>query len=381
MSLVTYKDLVDHVTLYLGNGVNDTTQQAARIAVQQAYSAVEKCRKWSCYYQVGRIVTVPNYDTGTIAYDVTGGAYEQLVTLSSGTWPAWAASGSILIDDIPYQVDERKSSTELTLVEGPADDIAAGETYNLYQDTFTLPDDFQKMDRPITHQGMRLEEVHPQEWLGMQSATKNLGQPTRYIITSDPKNRALMAVRLDPAPSIAYVLDYWYIRRGRPLRIEAYTQGLVTVAGTAATGSGVVWNSAMVGAVLRLAPDAENTPTDVSGTNPFVGEALIKSVDTSSTITLASSPGNQTGVKYTISDPVDIEAGAMLTYLLRECELQMRNIKSMKSTPEQRDAYMQARNEAESADGRDYSRKSAGASPARRRWPDGQINFVNQGNW
>lgn len=369
MTFTTYRDLIDHLTLYLGSGVNETTQEAARRSIQQAYGEMARSHNWSYFYDQGRFVTVAPYETGTVVYDASGGAYAKMLTLTGGVWPAWAASGSILVNGTIYQVDQRISDTVITLTNSQGDDIAS-TAYQLYQDTYTLPELFLKLDRPLHREGgFWMQEVHPTTWLNFQNMSRQFGQPSRYTITADPQSRSRMAIRLDPAPSAAHVFDYWMVRRGRPLLIDNYSDGLVTVASVTVTGQGTAFTSRMVGSVIRFSIDAINTPTANSGVNPAVAEAVVKSVDSVSQITLDGPITNITsGVKYIISDPLDVEAGAMETYMLRECEKQIRLMKSMNSTPEQLGAYDDAKLQAKQADDRSIERRQVGQHPHALSW-------------
>lgn len=64
-----------------------------------------------------------------------------VATLAAGTWPLWAASGVLVIDNVPYTVNTRDSSTVLTLNDLTLT-AAAGTTYSLQQDDYDLPDLF-----------------------------------------------------------------------------------------------------------------------------------------------------------------------------------------------------------------------------------------------
>src|SRR5574338_846908 len=106
-SFVTYKDLVDYCLDYAGGDVTVENRRKARRAVQNAYRDMAKDHRWRYYLIIGRLATVEYYSTGTIAYDHTGGANERQVTLTSGTWPSWAANGILVIDNVTYEVDSR----------------------------------------------------------------------------------------------------------------------------------------------------------------------------------------------------------------------------------------------------------------------------------
>ena len=107
---------------------------------------------WSFLKPVTTMSLNAPYTTGTIAYDHTGGTHERQVTLSGGTWPAWAAEAKIEISGTDYPVESRVSDSILILdsSDNPAADVAASTTYNLHQDDYDLPDDFGRIIGPIT---------------------------------------------------------------------------------------------------------------------------------------------------------------------------------------------------------------------------------------
>jgi hypothetical protein len=88
------------------------------------------------------------------------------------------------------------------------------------------------------------------------------------------------------------------------------------------------------------------------------------SVESSTSLTLdAAADQTLSGVQFVISDPIDIEEGAMLLYLQREVEKQMRTSKRMNSTPDDLREYQMARAMAFDADARSMSRIRVSAIP------------------
>ena len=363
VSVETFNDLVEHVLDYIGGTVTDEMNlRYARRAVIRAYDAVSSLRKWNYYYQRGRLVTVAHQTEGTIAYTQSTRA----VTLTDSTWPTWAASGQIQIDNITYDVDGRDSSTQLTLsaTYNPGANIASGTTYVLYQDTFTLPDDFKATDQMmiLNNSGIIFNQ-HPAQWLAEQQIIRGPATPSAFTITKDPDNFGVMAARLYPAPDNVYQLDFIYQRQPRPLKIENYATGTVACTSSSATltGTSTVWTSAMVGSVIRLSGSSSAAPTSFAGENPTVMERQIKTYSSATSITVDEvADRTLSGVKYIISDPVDIEAGAMATFLYRECERQMRIIKQMKGTEDAERQHQEAMYQAFDNDSRSSEPRAAG---------------------
>lgn len=366
MELLTYKDLVDHAIEYLGSSTDATSERTARNAVQSAYANLSNERRWTYFYQTGRVTTVAPYTTGTIAYDHTGGAYERVVTLASGTWPSWSANGALVIGTTVYQVAERKSDTEITLSvsSNPGEDVAAATTYTIYRDTYPLPCDFGSIAEVMNMgNSLCLQYVHPAEWLAPQRIYQGSAQPSRYTITGDPNLFGVLALRLYPFPDAAYALDFLYTRRPRALKVIGETTGTVTTASgsTTVSGSGTAFTSSMVGSIIRFANSTTILPTGRSGDSPFEIERTVIAVASTTAMTIDSDPAqNLTGVKFVISDPVDVEPGAMANFLKREVERQVRIIKRMKAMMDEERQHAEARILAFEGDSRNFDSRGPG---------------------
>jgi hypothetical protein len=139
IEMVTWKDLVDHTIDYLGATPSAEARRDGRRATLEALRDLASAGEWTYYYDRFRLDIVGPYLTGTLSYDHTGGAYERLLTLVGGTWPSWAALGSIVLDNIPYEVDRRIDDTRITLTENanPGAD-ATPAAWTLYRDTYPL---------------------------------------------------------------------------------------------------------------------------------------------------------------------------------------------------------------------------------------------------
>lgn len=367
VTLWTYQDAIEHCMDYIGVGApTPDALRDARRSVQLAYRDLDNDHPWSYLWKAGRINTVASQSSSTITYDHTGGTYERMVTLASGTWPTWTLYATLLIDNVPYQVAERKSDTVLTLTIGsnPGADVAAGTSYTLYRDTYPLPCDFRMSYTPHTRENWGgLCYVHPREWMAERSLTPQIGQPRIFTIQGDENLMGALAMIVYPAPSSAFAIDFLYQRYARPLVVDDYHDGTATVpnSSTAVTGSNTAWSSKHVGAVLRFAADALDLPTGLAGANQFVYERVIMSVESATELVVdLILPEALTGVKYRISDPLDLEYGVMLTPLLRGCEKQMSTARIMKDKPNAAAAYREAILEAKANDTRIGMMRSVG---------------------
>jgi hypothetical protein len=366
--LYTYKDAVDHALQYLGADATAQGRQDAKLAARQALMNLTKAHRWSFYLGRGRIHANAPYRTGTAAYDHTGGTYERSLTLADGTWPDWAAYANVVLGDIVYEVAERISDAVVTLTAGnnPGADVAAA-TYTLFRDTYVLPADFLGCDRMlnVTNAGY-LYYGHPREWLERQRITFLTSQPVIWTLTGDPNYSGLMAARFYPPPDMAYQFDFLYQRQPRPLAVEEYKDGTVSASQGAAavTGSGTAFGGKHVGAVIRFG-DATNTPTGMVGAYPYAQERVVMSVESATSLTVdAVLPDALSGVKYTISDPVDIESAVMLTAYQAGIEKELARRKRMKDRDQADAVYREELLMAQQADARSFEQRSSGAHPA-----------------
>lgn len=335
MPYTTFADLVDHVQAYAGKDADRNASADYRRAVLAAYADLPTRHPWSYLWSLGRVAMSAAYLTGTVTYDHTGGANERELTLAGGTWPSWAASGYVLIADVPYEVDTRVSGTVLTLEEdsNPGADVAAGTSYTLMRDTYPLPADFVVGDEIVSSEiGTVMSFEHPRSWSSMRRSNAGPGRPILYTHTGDPETLGGRALRVFPPPDQAYALDILYRRRVRAMVYDRAEDGLISIAGTTAvTGTNTLFASGMVGAVIRVAGNATDRPTGRTGNNPYVEERRVTAVASATALTVDSA-WSQTlsGVGYTISDPADIDYDVHYTYLLRECEKQFRLMARMK---------------------------------------------------
>lgn len=364
--LFTYRDAVRHVIDYLGADIKEVARRDARRAVLAAYREFSACFRWSYYYQVGRVDTVAHYNTGTVDFDFTGGTFERQLTLASGTWPTWATYGVVVISNVAYQVATRESSTVITLSpnSNPGADVAAGTTYTIYRDTYPMPSDFLASDQ-MTEASNNLYPVyvHPSHWLEMQRKSKSPAQPSTYTYTSDPNYFGTMAMRLHPPPDNIYHYDFIYQRRPRPLIYDEVSAGTVAVTSAAfsVTGTSTAFVSDHVGSVIRISDDGTNPPESLEWQNPYDQERVITAYTSATSLTVDTAwDTTRSAVRYIISDPVDIEEGAMMNAFLRCCERQVAISKSLKTKGQADADYDRALILAREADSRNFSVQQAG---------------------
>ena len=144
MAYLTYFDLVESLITSSYGGPQDAEQRDIRTAIHRAYNELTTIKDWAYYHVHGRVITDAPYSTGTVA------SVDELVTLTGGTWPSWAASGAyIKIGDEICRVASRLSSAVIELDTTLALKAnVSGESYTLYRTVYPLPSDFRNMDEP-----------------------------------------------------------------------------------------------------------------------------------------------------------------------------------------------------------------------------------------
>ncbi len=335
-SMLTFKDAIDHLVFFTKANPSEDAYRDARRAILTAIDELAHIHEWTYFTRHSRIGLNAPYTTGTIAYDHTGGSvsgtdYERLMTLTTGTWPSWAALGVIVIENVAYQVASRidDNNIQLEFNSNPGSDITAGSTYTLYQDTYTLPSDLVSIDKMYSENSYdELSYIHPRGWLRGHRHNVTSAQPPDFFTIMGARDFiGVLAARFYPYPAEATTMDFIYRARPRALQFESYQTGTCTVMAdtTALTGVDTDWTSSMVGTVIRLSTDSTDYPTGRDGVNPFDQERIITSVSgiTAAVVDRNWDTTRSTGVKYRISDPIDIELGGMTTAFLRICEQQV----------------------------------------------------------
>ncbi len=366
MSLTTFKDLIDHLTDWVGANPGAEVQRDARRSILGGLRDLSTAHRWSYFYSRGKLHLSAPYATGTIAYDHTGGASERLVTLSDGTWPSWAALGILVLDNIGYEVSSRLSDTEITLTSAsnPGEDVAADTSYSLYRDTYPLPTDLVSIGQIIlASQARCLSFEHPNSWLERQRIFHGQSQPYAYTVRGSPDYLGNMAISFYPPPDQDYQAEYIYQRLPRDLKLDEYKTGSAstTSGSTTVTGAGTNWTSRLVGTVFRVSRTSSDYPTGLVGPNPAAFERLVTAVNSTTSLTLDSAASETLGpVKYLLSDPIDVEPGAMLTALLRSIEYQMAHARRMRDRELSEAQYNRALILAREADSRNFTDERLG---------------------
>ncbi len=140
------------LTAYAKAQARDATGTKGDTAIQQvvndAISWVATAKFWEFYKTYGDIALNGRYSTGTIA--IASGA--TTCTLTTGTWPTWAASGKLSIAGKIYRIATRTSGSAIEVATAWQAAALTASTYVIFQDEYSLPSDCLKFGRPLPGQ-------------------------------------------------------------------------------------------------------------------------------------------------------------------------------------------------------------------------------------
>ena len=303
--MLTYFDLVESLIVSSFGGPQDAEQRDIRTAIHKAYAELTTIRDWSYYHVHGRVITDAPYSTGTITSSGT------TVTLTGGTWPAWAATGGYLkTGEQIARVSSRTSGSVLVLDSALAlkADVTAAP-YQLYRTVYPLPADFRNMDEPSDeYNWWSGTYITPDQAMKLERVGNTSGAPLHWTIIKDPDSDG-WAIKLIGYPTERETIDFTYRRTARPLRYSGHESvtraGTIARTGSSVTGTGTLFASAMAGAVLRVG-DSTNVPGPIESLTPWVSEATIVSVATNTSLATSGSGTISSSTKYLITDPIDV---------------------------------------------------------------------------
>lgn len=306
-------------------------RQLARTAILNVLREMPNRARWSYYDRRYTLRTVAS-QTGTCTYDHTGGASERLITLASATLPTDGTGEfyRVVIDEVHYGIQRVLTSTTamLDVNNNPGADVAALTECKVYRAYYPFPVGFRKLAHVWDTDQEREMIVLAEDELHGQSISifSDPGTPEYVAIVNHGEVLSSLALVFSPPPDAARTFDILYEAAPQAISTWLYESGKVTTSTVTATLSdGGVTNANMVGSVIRFSGNVAKAPTSLVGgmdgtDNPFVAQRLVIAVPSSATLTMHASVDTYTAHKYTISDPIDIENGAMLLAFQKLCD-------------------------------------------------------------
>jgi hypothetical protein len=254
------------------------------------------------------------------------------VTIAAGTFPSWAASGRLKLDGGYYEVEQRTSTTTLTLTAdaNPGADVAAGAAYILYRSGYALPNDFRQIVRLHDSTSWWWNSyISPDAWMSQERWYRRTAGPFFWTVLPDSENKGRFKVQMAGSPAAASQFAFIYHSAGTdPVRSGAETSssvGTITTNGTVdVVGASTTFATgpSMVGAYLTVG-DTSDAPTNEDGLFPFAERVEIRSVTDATNLVLVEAATTSTALlKYVVSDPLYMSSD-MANALFRGAEHQL----------------------------------------------------------
>jgi len=210
---VSYYSLLSRVGHYLfGIRADFTDDQTSDIedCIHDGMRRVYSARDWSFLRPLADVATTAPYATGTIT--VASG----VVTLTGGTFPSWAASGVLKVNNRYYSVASRGGDTQITL-DATSVTIATAASYELARPEIPLDATFDAVanDSDLTYYPSPDSWYPPVKWRHdstirqLEGNNPEFDRPVFYsvrTVTFDPTVGSRKVLVLYPAPDQAYTL-------------------------------------------------------------------------------------------------------------------------------------------------------------------------------
>lgn len=333
--LWTFQDAVENLLDHYDLPGTTRDTRRCRLAVIQAYEDLAYYAPWNIYETEYQIKTEAS-QTGTFTYDHTGGANERQVTRVTGdSFPSNAQYFRFKVGNIPYQIASYVDGDTLTLSlnSNPGADVATATDFTLYRDAYPLPIRFRSIDSLFYLDGQyQIPLLTGKSQFAQQIFTfDSPGVPWYAAIRNANEYYAQLELIFNPPPDDVYTYSFLHKAPPRPLEVQKYATGTVSITSGLlnVTGSGTVFPANCAGSVIRFSADGTNEPTSVLGNragvdNPYYAQRVIQTRNSDTSLTVdATVATTLSSVKYTISDPLDIEPGAMYDALLRLSEYKL----------------------------------------------------------
>lgn len=312
MAYLTYFDVVEHLIAASFGGPQDAEQRDIRTAVHRCYEELSNIRDWSWQHAHGRVVTaapttstVDSYASPTVTLSALVATASQYSHIKIGNVVCQIASvGSATVGLSTVTTVTLDSQVK------PAS-VSSGDTVTLYKTLYSMPSDFRNLDEPSDEfNWWSGAYVTPDEAMKMERVNFSTGSPLHWTVIKSPTSHGYV-LKLVGYPTSAETVDFTYRRSLRPLRYSGHEAnsrvGTITalVATNNVSGSGTAFTAAMEGSVLRIGT-ATDYPGPITSITPYATELLVDDVSSATSMRAGSNFTFGSGVKYLITDPIDL---------------------------------------------------------------------------
>ncbi len=204
-------DLLAYARVQIRNQSGAQSDITLQQIVNNAIGWVATAKFWNFYKTYGDFTLREPYSTGTIALTPNS----TTCTLTTGTWPTWAASGKLKIGGKVYRIASRTSGAVVVLATAWAEDAETAATYLIFQDEYALASDCLKFGQPFpgANWGWGGEASSFESVLQAQSSIiQGQAYPSMHCVHGSGGTAKLL-VWPYPNGSEDVLLPYWYYRK------------------------------------------------------------------------------------------------------------------------------------------------------------------------
>lgn len=210
-SSVLNSDLLAYARVQARNATGSQSDSVLQQTVNNAMWWIATAKFWNYYKTYGDFTLREPYSTGTLTLTVT----DATVTLATGTWPTWAASGKLKIGGRVHRIASRTSGAVVELATAWAEDTEAGVSFVLFQDEYPLASDLLKFGRPFpgSSWGWGGEPSSFEQVLEAQSVLSFGDSYQRMFAVHGSGGTAKLLLWPYPSQAEDALMPYWYYRR------------------------------------------------------------------------------------------------------------------------------------------------------------------------
>lgn len=223
---ISYTDLLARVGRFLFGQrytMSDEEVTDCDDCIRDGLRRVYAAHNWSFFEPIEDVTTTAPYTTGTV--EIVDG----VVTLTTGTFPSWAADGILKVSNSYYSIASRDSDSQITLDDTTVD-VDSGTSYQLGRPEIPLAAAFEAVsgDSALTYYPEQnelyppVEQRHDQAIRKFQQEDPYYDRPIYYSVRTvefDPTVGSRKTLAFYPTPDAAYVLRVPMILR--PTMIDA----------------------------------------------------------------------------------------------------------------------------------------------------------------
>jgi len=210
---VNYSNLqrrVGHYLFGIRSGFSEDQENDINDCLHDGLRRVYAAHDWSFLHPVADVTTTAPYATGTIT--IAAG----VVTLTGGTFPSWAASGVLQVNNRFYSVASRGSDTQITL-DATSITIATASSYKLGRPEIQMDDAFDSVtnDSDLSYYPSPDCWYPPVRWRHdatirqLEGNSPEFERPVFYSVRTvrfDPTVGSRKVLAMYPTPDQAYTL-------------------------------------------------------------------------------------------------------------------------------------------------------------------------------